>query len=422
MLAAVTSIWALLLGIGFLMLGSGLQGALLGVRATLAGFPTEVTGIIMAGYFLGFVAGSTLTPRLVARVGHIRVFAALASIASIAPLIHAIAVEPVVWTLMRILTGFAYSGLYIVAESWLNDRSTNKTRGQLLSVYMVIMLGSLAAGPLLMNTANPEGYALFIMAAVLVSLAVVPISLTAYAAPEFKALDKLGMIALARISPLGIASCVLQGAAAGTLIGLGAVYAQEAGLNLADISFFMTVMVLGGMAMQWPVGRISDHFDRRWVLTITAILAGGVAVAGALVGSSDHILLLAIIAAMGGLSFPIYSLAIAHTNDFLEPKQMVAASSGLLMANGIGGMVGPVAAGVAMSWFSPPGFFWFLAVIHIALGLFALFRMTRRKTRPLDEQHPYVGVPRTSTVGAAIAMKTVRDQMDRDLAEHSRRH
>jgi MFS family permease len=337
------------LGIGLLMLGSGLQGTLLGVRATMAGFPTTVTGIIMAGYFMGFLIGSALTPRLVARVGHIRVFGAMASIASVAPLIHAVAVDPYVWTAMRVLTGFAYVGLYIVAESWLNDRSTNQTRGQLLSVYMVIMLGSMAAGPLLLNAANPDGFVLFIVAAVLVSLAVVPISLTAYPAPEFHAIDKLKLGELMRISPLGIAGCMLQGSAAGTLIGLGAVYAQEVGLTLADVSFFVAAIILGGMILQWPIGRLSDRFDRRQVLTAATVLAGAVSLAAALLDLSNPALLIAIAGLLGGLSFPIYSLALAHTNDFLDPKQMVGASSGLLMANGIGGMVGPIAAGIAMS-------------------------------------------------------------------------
>jgi MFS family permease len=420
MVAAVVSIWALLMGIAFLMLGAGLQGTLLGVRANLAGFPTTVTGIIMAGYFVGFLFGSTLTPRLVQRVGHIRVFGAMASIASIAPLIHSVAVEPIVWTLMRVLTGFAYASLYIVAESWLNDRSTNETRGQLLSVYMVIMLGAMAAGPLLLNTASPDGYVLFIVSAVLVSLAVVPISLTAYPAPEFHAIAKLKLRQLMRISPLGVAGCILQGAAAGTMVGLGAVYAQDSGLPLSEVALFVTAIILGGMILQWPIGHLSDRFDRRRVLTAATLASGAVAVAGALLGASDPMLLLVIGAGMGGLSFPIYSLALAHTNDFLEPKQMVAASSGLLMASGIGGVAGPIAAGLAMTWVGPSGFFWFLAAIHAALGLFAVYRMTRRPARPNDEQHPYVGVPRTSIFGAEIAANTVRDQMDRDLARMSR--
>jgi MFS family permease len=281
---------------------------------------------------------------------------------------------------------------------------------------MVIMLGSMAAGPLLLNAANPDGFVLFIVSAVLVSLAVVPISLTAYPAPEFHTIDKLKLRQLMRISPLGVAGCILQGSAAGTLVGLGAVYAQGVGLALAEVSFFVSAIILGGMILQWPIGRLSDRFDRRQVLTVATVLAGAVSVAGAVVGPSDPIVLLGIGGLLGGLSFPIYSLALAHTNDFLDPKQMVAASSGLLMANGIGGMVGPVAAGVAMTWVGPPGFFWFLAAAHLALGLFAVFRMTRRAARPTDEQHPYVGMPRTSAFGTEIAVKTVRDQMDRDLA------
>lgn len=422
MWSAIVSCWALLLGMGLLMLGNGLQGSLLGLRAVLEGFETATTGLVMTGYYVGFLAGSLLVPRMVRRVGHIRVFAALASLASIAVLLHTVLIDPVTWTAMRLVTGFAYAGLYIVAESWLNDQGTNRTRGQLLSVYMVIQLGAMALGQLLLNVADPGGFLLFIAVSVLVSLALVPILLTVAPAPSFDEPSHVGLLDLYRISPLGVVGAFAIGTAHGSVFGMGAVYAERAGLNVAEISVFMALYLVGGMVLQWPIGRLSDRFDRRLVLTAVTLVAAAAAVVAVIAPGLHHIALFAVIGLFGGLSLPMYSLCLAHTNDYLEPRQMVAASSSLVMLTGIGACLGPFSVAMIMSLIGAEGFFWWVGGIHAGIGVFAIWRMSRRPSLPADEQGPFVAVPpRASPLAAAVTPKKVRDQLDRDLARLSGR-
>jgi MFS family permease len=418
MFAAISSVWALLVGIALLMVGAGLQGSLLGVRAAEDGFSALMTGVIMSSYFAGFLLGFVIVPRLVKSVGHIRVFGVLASIASAVALIHSVFVDPLAWTGLRAMSGFCYIGLFIVAESWLNDRSTNETRGQLLSVYMIVMTGSMAVGPLLLNLGNPSGFDLFIAASVMVSLAMVPVSLTTYSAPKFEEQERLSLRELAKISPLGIAGCLTNGATSGALIWLASVYAGSIGMPLENIALFASASIVGGAILQWPIGRLSDRFDRRQVLTGVAIVGAICAAGAATIGADNPTMQMIAVTIVGGLSIPIYSLSVAHTNDHLKPSQMVAASSGLLLANGIGGMAGPAAAGAAMQVLGPSGYFWFPAAVMATLSTFALFRMTRRASVPGEKQGRYVQVPRMSVLSARLA---IRNQMDRDLASMSRR-
>ncbi len=418
MIAAILSVWALLVGIAFLMAGSGLQGALLGVRASAEGFSVLATGLVMSSYYGGFLVGSLATPRLIRRVGHIRVFGALASLASVTALLHALFVDPAVWSVLRIVTGFCYIGLFIVAESWLNDRSTNETRGRLLSLYMMAMTGAMAAGPLLLNLGPPTGFDLFIAASVMVSLAVVPVALTAYAAPRFEEQDRFTIRQLVEASPLGVAGCLVNGATAGALISLSAVYGKALGLDIAEISYLSSAAIIGGAVLVWPAGRLSDRFDRRLVLTGVALTGGLLALSAALFAMPAAAVQIVAAAAVGGFSMPLYSLSVAHTNDHLQPRQMVAASSGLLLAGGLGGMAGPVMAGGAMELLGPSGFFWFPAGAMLLLACFAIYRMTRRAAVPGDRQRDFVRMPRTSGVMARAAL---RDRMDRDIAGPARR-
>jgi MFS family permease len=410
----VLSSWALFLGLAFIMLGNGLQGSLLGVRATIEGFPTTVTGLVMSAYFAGFLAGSTMVPRLVRRVGHIRVFAALASLASIAVLFHAIFVNPVGWGAMRLVTGFCYAGLYyaglyIVAESWLNDRATNETRGRLLSFYMVIMLAGMGGGQFLLNLADPASFELFVLISVLTSLALIPILLTAAPAPEFHTPSAVSLRQLYLISPLGVVGTFGTVMAQGGLISMGAVFAAEVGLTISEISIFMAAMLFGGMLFQWPIGRISDRFDRRRVMTVVTFLAAICAFAATVVVGpfADTVpvwVLCSLIGVLGGMNMPMYSLALAHTNDHLEPSQMVAASGSLVLVGGIGAAFGPITLAGLMTATGPVGFFWGLGLIHAAIGFFALYRMSRRASMPLDEQGSFVAVPpRTSPVAAYLS-------------------
>lgn len=402
MYAAVKNSWPLLLGLGLLMLGNGLQISLVGIRASLEGFPAAVTGLVMSGYYAGFLIGSIVTPKILANVGHVRVFAALASLASSAALIYVVFVDPIVWGAMRLLTGFSFAGLYIVCESWLNDAATNETRGQLLSVYMIIMMGGMAIGQLFLNLADPGGYTLFIFISVLISFALIPMALTANPAPNFTLSTRLKLKELYKISPLGIVGMFAQGITGGAFYGMAAVYGDNIGLSVAQISSFISIMIMGGVILQWPVGRLSDKFDRRMVLMVTTMLSGAAALLALYAGESENFLLFLSAAALfGGFSVPLYSLCIAHTNDHLEPSKMVAASSGLILVNGAGAIFGPILVGPLMSLVGSMVFFGWIAFGHIAIGIFAIYRMYRAPATPMDEQGTFVAMPVRTGSGVA---------------------
>ncbi len=402
MYAAVLNSWPLLLGLGLLMIGNGLQLSLVGIRASLEGFPAAITGFVMSAYYLGFLFGSIITPKILANVGHVRVFAALASLASSAALIYVVFVDPIVWGMMRLVTGFAFAGLYIVCESWLNDAATNETRGQLLSVYMIIMMGGMAFGQVFLNVADPGGYSLFIFVSVLVSLALIPMALTANPAPNFTASTRLKLKELYKISPLGVVGMCAQGVIGGAFYGMAAVYGDNIGLSVAQISSFISVSIMGGVILQWPVGRFSDRFDRRLILMITTMLSGGAALLALYAGETGNFLLfLGAVGLFGGFSVPLYSLCIAYTNDYLEPDKMVAASSGLMFVNGVGAIFGPLIVGQLMSLIGSEVFFAWIAVAHIAIGLFAIYRMQMNRAMPMEDQGPFVTMP--VRAGAAVA-------------------
>ena len=401
MTAAIRSAWALFLGIALIMLGNGLQGSLLTLRAGLEGFTTPTVGVVMTGYYLGFLTGSLLAPRVVLSVGHVRVFAALASLASTSVLIHVLLVEPLTWFLMRLVSGFAYAGLYVVAESWLNDRATNETRGRLLSIYMIVMFAGVAGGQLMLNVASPHGFELFILASVLVSIALIPLLISASPAPEFREPAKMGFKQLYRVSPLGVFGCVGTGAAHSAAFSMGALYGQKMGYSVAQISMFMGLITIGGILLQWPLGWLSDRFDRRKVLTQVTILATLVAALAIPVAEISTGALLALMALFGGLSLPMYSLCLAHTNDHLEPAQMVAASASLVFTGGVGACAGPFTAAMLMAMVGPQGLFWTLVGAHGAIGVFALYRMSRRAPVPLEEQRHYANAPARTTVVAS---------------------
>ncbi len=389
MRSVVASSWALFLGFAILMLGDGLQGTLLAVRASLEAFPTAATGAIMSTFYVGFLGGSLTAPRIVERVGHIRTFAALASLASAAILIHSLFVTPLTWAALRLFSGFCFAGLYVVTESWLNDRATNQTRGQLLSIYMLITYLGVGAGQLLLNLADPREHALFILTSVLISVAVVPLLLSARPAPSFETVSRVSLRQLYRISPLGVVGAAGTGMATAAFFGMGPVYAQSIGLSVARISLFMSAAIAGCLLLQWPIGHHSDRLDRRGVLTVVTALAAAAAVLAIPAARESSLWLLVLVAVFGGLSLPMYALCIAHANDFLEPEQMVAASGALVLASGVGAILGPVSASAVMTWFGADGFFWCLAVIHALLGLFAIYRMARRHARPIAEQSPF---------------------------------
>jgi len=386
--SALLSCSALLLGFGILMLGDGLQGTLLAIRADLEGFSTTVTGLIMSTFYIGFLLGSILTPKITRQVGHIRVFAALSALASAAILLHALFIDIPIWIALRLISGFCFAGLYIVAESWLNDRATNQTRGKLLSLYMIVTYAGVGGGQLLLNLASPSEFPLFILTSVLISVAVVPLLLSAGSPPKHQESVNISLLALYRLSPLGIVSMFSVGLVTAAFFALGPVYGQRIGLDVEYISYFMTAAVAGTIILQAPIGVLSDRFDRRVILTITTLLTSIAAIFCVFASQISTNMLLIAVALFGGLALPLYSVCIAYTNDHLNPNQMIAASGALVLTSGLGAVVGPILIASFMDNYGEQALFWSFAVLHGLTGLFALYRMTVSAAVPLDQQGP----------------------------------
>ncbi len=408
--------WALLIGIGFMMIGNGLQGTLLGLRATMEGFPTFTTGVMMSGYFVGVFVGSMIAPVLVQRVGHIRVFAALASLASISILVHAIYIGAVTWTMMRLVTGISYAGIYVVAESWLNDRASNETRGQVLSAYMVVVTLGMGGGQFLLGFSDPASVNLFVLVSIIVSLGLIPILLTARPAPAFVSAGKMSLAKLYRASPLAVVSNGLTGAAHGTIFGMGAVYAWQELHDVELVSLFMASFLLGGVIFQWPTGWISDRVNRRLVIigmSVTVIITCVVAM---LIPKGGSLFFMVIIL-LGGAAMPMYSLSIAYANDRLQPEQIVPASGSLVMVAGIGLSTGPIIIAYLMGQFGSIFYFIGIACAFALILGFAVYRMTISRHVSLDNQRPIVAAGQIGTPVAEYNAPDAGDYVEQQLGE-----
>ena len=385
MLNLLRGTWALFFGVGMIMLANGLQGSLIGVRASLEGYTAFAAGFIMTGYYAGFLSGALIIPQRIKNVGHVRTFAALASIASISILLHSLHVSFFGWFLMRFITGMCFVGMYTVAESWINDLSENNNRGQALSVYMMVSMSGSAFGQLFLNIASPETATLFMIVSILISVSLVPILVVVSKQPDFSITEFLTIKELYNISPLGVTATLLTGLAHGTLWGIGSIYALKNSLTIEQVSIFMFTFIIGGALNQYLIGYLSDRYDRRSVLVTVAFLASFFSVLAVIFGTS-FISLLVITFIFGGLTVPLYALAIAHTNDFLSKKEMVAASAGLQLTGGAGLTLGPLLGGLSLDLIGAAGFWIYLFVIHGSLGIFGLYRMSIREAVPLRDQ------------------------------------
>ncbi len=402
--------WALFAGIALLMLGNGLQGSLLGIRSEYEGFSAAASGAVMTCYFIGFLAGSRAATRALKTVGHIRVFAALASIASTATLAHAITITPVTWGLMRFTTGLCMAGLYVVFESWINELATNATRGRLLAIYMAVTMGGVAGGQFLLNLADPRGFELFIIASVLVSLSLVPVALSGSSAPPTRMPEPMSLRDLWSIVPTGLTVSALVGMAHGSLLGMGAVYATRAGMSPAQIAIFMGAPMIGGVVLQFPIGVLSDRVPRRGVMFFVAVAAAGSAT-GLLVAPVASIWSYLLMFAVGGFSFPLYSLSIAYTNDWIRPEQTMGASSSLVTMNGVGAILGPVISASLIVFLSNSMFFVSLIVTHGAIAAYLAYRIVAMDALPMSRQGRFVPIPARASA-TAIGIMTKRRKRD----------
>jgi len=413
MIKVLRSSWPLLLGMGLLMLGNGLQGTLLGIRGGIEGFTTFSMSIVMAGYFAGFLFGSRMAPEMIRRVGHIRVFAALGSFISAILILYPAIVDPIAWTVLRVAIGFCFSAVYVTAESWLNNAATNETRGQSLSLYMIVQMLGIIGAQGIVAFGDPSGFVMFIIPSVLVSLSFAPILLSATPTPAFETTKPMNLVNLYRASPLGCIGMFLLGGVFSAQFGMAAVYGTQAGLSVKEISVFVATIYIGGLVLQYPIGWASDRMDRRVLICGVAFVGGLACVLGAVLGHVFGVLLV-VAFLIGGMSNPLYSLLLAYTNDYLAHEDMAAASGGMLFINGVGAIAGPLITGWMMGpLFGPAGYWVFIAVLMLLLGVYALYRMTQRRAPSIAETSAYVGVlPTASSVALEAAQEWAVERED----------
>tara|TARA_B100001250_G_scaffold405369_1_gene422753 strand:- start:1565 stop:2803 length:1239 start_codon:yes stop_codon:yes gene_type:complete len=396
MLTVLRNTWALFFGFALISLAHGLQGTLVGVRSVLEGFSYISTGFVIAGYYVGYLAGSILIPIFLKRVGHIRVFAALASLASIAILLHSVFLDPYSWFFIRIMTGVSLSGIYVIMESWLNDKSNNETRGQILSIYMIITFVFVGLGQLLLNLSDPIKVDLFILVSVLLSFSLLPILLSTTEQPNITNPKSFSLKEFYILSPLGFVGAIFIGLSHSAVFGYGAIYATTRGLSILEVSIFMIIITSFGAVSQWPIGYISDKIDRRILLIGATIIASGLSIF-IVISSYISIILFFILAAIfSSMCLPMYSLALAHINDFLQTDEMVSASSVFARLVGIGSILGPILVSNTMGLIGSNGFFVYLFIIHGILGLFGIYRISKR-TKPTGLESQYTPLPRNIT-------------------------
>ncbi len=369
----IVSIWPLFAGLSLIGLAIGVQGSLLGVRAQLEGFDSYLIGVLMSCYYAGFLIGSRLAPRMIQRVGHIRIFAALSAIASVTILVHSLYVQPWAWALMRLLTGFAFSVIYVVSESWLNQASTNANRGQILSIYTTILLTGICAGQFMLNLAPPTDFTLFILISVMVSIAGVPILLSAVTAPDLEEIERVSMAQLWYRTPMGVTGIILSQWVSSIIFSIGAVYVSELGMSVYEVANFMGALMAGGMILQWPLGKISDHIDRRWVIGLSSLVAAAIAILISFeTVASTKLYLLAFV--FGGFSLSMYSVVVALTNDHLRPHEIVPASGTVILIAGITSVTGPITAVVWQQSLGEQSLFLLLATSLLLLAAISIWR------------------------------------------------
>lgn len=409
-MSAIASVGALLLSVALLLMGNGLQGTLLPVRAEMEAFEPISIGVMGSLYFLGFAIGCLAGPFVVARVGHIRTFAAGAALASTVALIHALAVSPVAWWILRALTGLSLAILYMVIESWLNERATNESRGTVMSIYTVINLVTIMIGQMLLTLYPPNSFPPFALASILVSLATLPVALSASTAPAPLKTVKLRFLHLYKASPVGWIGALSVGLGNGAFWSLGPVFARDSGLDIAGIALFMSLVVLGGALGQLPLGRLSDRMDRRRVILGCAIGAAVVGAALPVVAATYTQGLLVGSFMFGLTALPIYATCVAHMNDHVESDGFVEASTCMLLLFAAGAMVGPLLASLLTGVFGFVALFPYIGAIYLCLAGFVVLRMRMRDAPKSEDKTDFVNTPSTSPVVNVLDPRNDGDQ------------
>lgn len=416
MTSSYRSVFALQGSVFLLMAGAGALTSVLSVHLEGSATKAFVIGAIMTAYFVGLMLGSLFAHRVILRVGHIRAFATFVSLFSACGLAHAIMDHPLAWGLLRLLEGYCMAALAICIESWLNQKAEPSNRGKLLAFYMISMYGGYGMGQTVLMMDAGDGFLLFAVISILLSVALVPVTLTRQIPPALPDIVSYNLRRLYESSPLGVVGVVISGAVTASLYSLGPLYVLRIGHTVADAGLFMSSAILGGMVLQWPLGWLSDIFDRRVVLialfAALAIVSGGLAAA-----PGDMTILLAGGAVYGGIIFALYPVCLAHTNDRLDSSEMVAASGGLMLGYSMGAMAGPIGASAAMAVMGAPGLMLFAATVGLGAVLFGIWRVRIRPPVPAEMQASYVAVPRTTPALAPMLDRSDEESPFGDVVE-----
>ncbi len=409
------SIFSLLFSTGILLLGISLQSTLLGLRAGLENYSMTITGIVMSSYFVGFALGSYYNPTIIRLFGHIRTYAALATLASAAAIAHALYTEAWFWTLLRIITGFCVVGMYMIIESWLNSLASNAMRGKFFGLYMIITLLAMAMGQHLLRLGDVISFELFAITTILISLALVPVVLTRLREPLISQPKQLGLLQLYAISPLGVVGTISAGLITGSFWGMGAVYAAQIGLDDNGVAWLMSAIIFGGALLQWPLGLLSDKIDRRTVIQICAFSGAALALLNSVISIESSLLFYTVSFLFGGYVFIFYGLCAAHVHDQIDADHSLEAAQGLLQLYGIGAIVGPLLTALSFDYFGSRGMLFLFALIMFSLGLFTLLRMHQASAPAPEEQTSFVPLARTSPV--ALEMSPINETSETDAAQ-----
>ena len=411
----IRTTWPLFLGILFIGLGNGLQGTLSSWRADFEGFSVLTTGLIMSGYFIGQLASSILSPKQIKKTGQIRTYAAYASIASTAILIQILFIEPPVWFVARFLSGFCIAGIMIIVEGWLNSISSNENRGQIFSIHMIVVWTGLALGQGLFAVDDPSGVSLFLLASILLSVSLIPILLTEIKAPESDVQESLGLRALWKASPAGVATIGLSGLASAGFFGVGTIYAVKAGLSVSETALFMTLFIGFGAASQWPLGWLSDKIDRRKVILFCCASVICICIVLTSFEFTSKILLI-LSALVGACTLPLYSLGVAQANDRLEPKQMISASGTIVLVFSVFAALGPFTMSYFLELFEMFGFMLYMGIVHLVIAVTVLIMMMINKNVDESEQTDFQVMGQRPSVVAmeVIAEEALESQSEQD--------
>lgn len=413
MRSALANVAALLLAVVFLVAGSGLLLSLLPLRAQAEGMPSVLIGLIGSAYFLGMMIGCLAAPIFIREFGHIRAFVASAALMTAIPLAHALIIEPITWIVLRVAAGFCIATLYSVIDSWLNEKAPNAYRGRVLAVYNIVNYAATAFGQQFMRFYSPQSFELFSVAAVLVSLAAMPVAMTRAAAPPVPASPRLRLRWLYKLSPVGVIVTFGTGLANGAFWSLAPTYGTDAGLSPAGVASFVTASLLGVTISLWPLGRLSDKIDRRKVIimaTGAASIVGAAIVSTRLLGMESPYLLYTLAFMFGFSALPSYALASAHANDFAEPQDLVEVSTALLLVFTIGAVIGPLLASTLMNVFGSKALFGYTAFVHLLMALLTLRRMKMRVAKPPAERGAFVSVPGTSPNAVGLNPRLKADE------------